>query len=138
MAKPPVSEQVQVNFRMPVDLRDRIKAAAESSGRSMNAEIVATLEEHYPSAPLKAGELFEEVMKLSGLLNATPTRHRPYRIKQLMDRFSQRGAEVDLSLDGNRLIMQHRNAALRLEVDLEPAEPWDEMFGEPEHHDLDS
>ena len=44
MSKPPVSEQVQVNFRMPVDLRDRIKAAAEANNRSMNSEIVARLE----------------------------------------------------------------------------------------------
>lgn len=49
MAKTPVAEQVQVNFRMPVELRDRIKAAAEISNRSMNAEIVATLEKAYPA-----------------------------------------------------------------------------------------
>lgn len=45
MSKPPVSEQVQVNFRMPVDLRDRIKAAAEANNRSMNAEIVSRLDD---------------------------------------------------------------------------------------------
>lgn len=48
MAKPPVSQQVQVNFRMPADLRDRIKAAAEAVGQSMNHIIVAALEERYP------------------------------------------------------------------------------------------
>lgn len=48
MAKPPASEQIQVNFRMPVDLRERIKAAAEESGRSLNAEIVFALSERYP------------------------------------------------------------------------------------------
>tara|TARA_R110002073_G_scaffold13857_6_gene57805 strand:+ start:763 stop:1158 length:396 start_codon:yes stop_codon:yes gene_type:complete len=35
--------------RMPSDLRDRVKAAADESGRSMNSEIVATLEEAYPA-----------------------------------------------------------------------------------------
>ena len=44
MTKPPVSEQVQVNFRMPVELRDRIRAEADSHGRSMNAEIIMRLE----------------------------------------------------------------------------------------------
>lgn len=47
MSKPPVSEQVQVNFRMPVELRDRIKAAAEDNHRSMNAEIIARLEDTF-------------------------------------------------------------------------------------------
>lgn len=32
-------------------MRDRIKAAAEANNRSMNAEIVATLEEKYPAPP---------------------------------------------------------------------------------------
>jgi hypothetical protein len=34
--------------RMPPGLRGRIKEVAESNNRSMNAEIVATLEEKYP------------------------------------------------------------------------------------------
>lgn len=48
MARPPASEQVQVNFRMPTDLRDRIRQAAEENNRSLNAEIVSTLEKAYP------------------------------------------------------------------------------------------
>lgn len=48
MSRAPVTDQVQVNFRMPVDLRERIKLAAEENNRSMNAEIIATLEEAYP------------------------------------------------------------------------------------------
>lgn len=35
-------------LRLPDGMRDRIKAAAEANNRSMNAEIVATLEEKYP------------------------------------------------------------------------------------------
>lgn len=35
-------------LRLPDGMRDRIKAAAEASNRSMNAEIVAALEEKYP------------------------------------------------------------------------------------------
>ena len=44
MSKPPVAEQVQVNFRMPADLRDRLRAEAEENNRSLNAEIVSRLE----------------------------------------------------------------------------------------------
>jgi len=34
---------------MPPDLKERVAAAAKASNRSMNAEIVATLEEKYPA-----------------------------------------------------------------------------------------
>lgn len=44
MARTPTDEQVQVNFRMPADLRDRLKVAAGTNNRSMNAEIVARLD----------------------------------------------------------------------------------------------
>ncbi|WP_033053995.1 Arc family DNA-binding protein [Sinorhizobium meliloti] len=36
-------------LRMQADLKERIKAAAERNGRSMNSEIVATLENAYPA-----------------------------------------------------------------------------------------
>ncbi|RWR08514.1 Arc family DNA-binding protein [Paenirhodobacter populi] len=71
MAKPPVSEQVQVNFRMPVDLRDRIKAASEAEGVSMNHLIITALEEKYPPPLISSqisrlikhqGELFDRIM----------------------------------------------------------------------------
>lgn len=35
-------------LRLPDGMRDRIRAAAEANGRSMNAEIVYTLEHAYP------------------------------------------------------------------------------------------
>lgn len=60
MSKPPVAEQVQVNFRMPVDLRDRIKSKAESNGRSMNAEIIDALESSFPR-PQTAGDVVAEL-----------------------------------------------------------------------------
>lgn len=36
-------------LRMPDGMRDRIKSAADNNGRSMNAEIVQVLDEHYPA-----------------------------------------------------------------------------------------
>lgn len=39
-------------IRMPEGLRDRIAMAAEEAGRSMNSEIVKTLEEKYPEPSL--------------------------------------------------------------------------------------
>ncbi|MFK0693080.1 Arc family DNA-binding protein [Mesorhizobium sp. IMUNJ 23033] len=45
----------QFPLRLPDGLRDRIKEAADSRGRSMNAEIVRVLEKEYPEPwPLNA------------------------------------------------------------------------------------
>lgn len=56
-------------LRMPPDLKGRVKAAAEASGRSMNAEIVATLEEKYPAPPAapvdRAIEIAEEMFQIA-------------------------------------------------------------------------
>lgn len=38
----------QFMLRLPDGMRDRIKATAEANNRSMNAEIVSTLEREYP------------------------------------------------------------------------------------------
>jgi plasmid stability protein len=45
----PSDKQDQFVVRLPDGLRDRIKAAAEASGRSMNAEIVKALEDAFPA-----------------------------------------------------------------------------------------
>lgn len=46
--KYPSEEAERFQVRMPPGLRDRIKWYSERNGRSMNAEIVATLEDKYP------------------------------------------------------------------------------------------
>ena len=66
MAKPPVTEQVQVNFRMPVALRDRIKRAADKNGRSMNGELLHALEIQLPVPyinPDDLGALIEAIRR---------------------------------------------------------------------------
>lgn len=73
MAKTPVSEQVQVNFRIPAPLRDRLKAMAETNNRSMNAEIVARLEASFikslDTRSKKWANFLEELEKAS---NSSP------------------------------------------------------------------
>lgn len=49
MAVPTGRESDKFMLRLPDGMRDRIKTAAEANTRSMNAEIVATLEEKYPA-----------------------------------------------------------------------------------------
>lgn len=73
MAKAPFPSDTQDKFmlRLPDGMRDRVRAAAEANNRSMNAEIVATLEERYPP-PIQSneltrllrhqGELFDRIM----------------------------------------------------------------------------
>lgn len=46
--KYPSQTAERFQIRMPDGLRDRIRAAAERNGRSMNTEIIATLELMYP------------------------------------------------------------------------------------------
>lgn len=48
MANRKAQDQDKYILRLPDGMRDRIRAAAESNGRSMNAEIVQTLEDKYP------------------------------------------------------------------------------------------
>lgn len=62
----------QFPLRLPEGLRDRIKAAAEKNGRSMNVEIVTVLEEKFPDPqPLdsRVGALLELVTVLQSNLN---------------------------------------------------------------------
>lgn len=60
MSKAPSRSQDQFIVRLPEGMRDRIKAAAEANNRSMNAEIVATLEEKYPAG--LAADAIEEFL----------------------------------------------------------------------------
>lgn len=59
--KKPIQPQDKYVLRLPDGMRDRIKAAAERNNRSMNAEIVATLEEAYPENEFDLGALITEL-----------------------------------------------------------------------------
>lgn len=48
MSDAPSQSQDKFIIRLPEGMRDRIKFAADANNRSMNAEIVATLEAAYP------------------------------------------------------------------------------------------
>lgn len=52
MTDSPPHKSDQFIVRLPDGMRDRIKRAAASNNRSMNAEVVATLEEKYPGEVL--------------------------------------------------------------------------------------
>lgn len=62
MADHPRSRSVaQFNIRLPRELHDRIKAAADSNGRSANAEFVARLEASFRSEPFDLDALADKL-----------------------------------------------------------------------------
>lgn len=62
MAREPFPSETQDRFivRLPDGMRDRIKAAAERNGRSMNSEIVEALLRNYPE-PATPEDVIDEV-----------------------------------------------------------------------------
>lgn len=47
----PTQSDPQFKLRVPLGLKNRVELAAEENNRSMNAEIVAALEEKFPAPP---------------------------------------------------------------------------------------
>jgi hypothetical protein len=82
----PSDKQDQFMLRLPDGLRDRIKTEAEKNKRSMNAEVVATLEQKYPPKTIDVRELAEFLSSLGQ--NEDPDEDRRY-IEQLNDVFSK-------------------------------------------------
>lgn len=82
---------------MPEGLRDRIKEAAERSGRSMNAEILQALEQHFPPQPsiFEVLERVHEAIDLAQQSNGLPYRRM---LIESLDELSERvssGLETD-------------------------------------------
>lgn len=101
MAIPTGRESDKFMLRLPDGMRDRIKAAADANGRSMNAEIVATLEEKYP-APRGLnfdGLDFQTVLAFMEAieLKAEASEDSLRSLSQVLDSFS--GGKLELYLD---------------------------------------
>jgi hypothetical protein len=96
MAKTPSSEQVQVNFRMPEELRERIKLFAEKQGRSMNAAIVDSLTRSFPDVM----EQTVTSMKYAGYkLSLMPEEERLMFSKLFLEAFNQFGLNAEVEVD---------------------------------------
>lgn len=70
MGKTPLQPQDKYVLRFPDGLRERIKAAAKENGRSMNAEIIATLTDAYPQ-PLSVSDLIKETKRIVASIRKT-------------------------------------------------------------------
>lgn len=84
---PTDDDEIRITLRLPAPLRDRLKKAADSTNRSMNAEIISRLEtydgivdEKFSSAAVSLGlshdsqirKLRDENERLKGLVDKSP------------------------------------------------------------------
>lgn len=58
----PMANITPFGLRMQPDLKARVEAAAESNTRSLNAEIVATLEEKFPAPDADIRKMITELL----------------------------------------------------------------------------
>ncbi|NPD15775.1 Arc family DNA-binding protein [Xinfangfangia sp. D13-10-4-6] len=124
----PSEKQERFIVRFPDGMRDRIKAAAEANNRSMNAEIVATLEEKYPSEPPDLGTIFHELAQLSGVLNMMTEKDRRDAVATKLKDLERRGAQdINIFIDNNALELVVGNGGIRSIIGLDdPAEDYGE------------
>lgn len=69
---------VQVNFRMPAELKDKLEAAAKDAGRSTTAEIVLRLEDSF--SEISPGTVYKALARLEFMLARA---HKQLRMKTL-------------------------------------------------------
>lgn len=72
-------------LRLPDGMRDRIRAAAEANGRSMNAEIVQTLETAYPGNPTIDALAAEIVEKVEAFKREADRKTRAAILEEVLD-----------------------------------------------------
>lgn len=68
----------QYKLRLPEELRDKIKESASTHNRSMNADIVARLEDSFAGVT-NANEFSEKLQEMAGELVALSTENREMR-----------------------------------------------------------
>ncbi|PLU50771.1 hypothetical protein BMJ25_06625 [Sinorhizobium medicae] len=88
--KSAIQPQDKYVLRLPEGMRDRIKKAAERSGRSMNAEIIAALETYYPPEP----SIYEVLDRVHNAIElAQNAQLTPYR-KELIEALDQLSEQI--------------------------------------------
>lgn len=111
--------------RLPDGMRDRIRSAAEANNRSMNAEIVATLEEKYPD-PRVDLELSTLAAWLEYVHGGGPDEEFDDRLFEINDRLAKHPATKHLRL---AILVNGEGENLRAELILGVRRP-DEFYEE--------
>lgn len=102
MSQKSVQPQDKYVLRLPDGMRDRIKAAADANGRSMNAEIILTLNEKYPPE-VSFDDLAAEISGLVEEMRASNYGHDPFRaLRKSLD-------EIHLALEDHYERMKLRD-----------------------------
>ena len=73
-----IQSDPQYKLRLPEKLRDKIKESASAHNRSMNADIVARLEDSFASVT-NTNEFSEKLQEMAGELVALSTENREMR-----------------------------------------------------------
>ncbi len=73
-----IQSDPQYKLRLPEELRDKIKDSAITHNRSMNADIVARLEDSFAGVT-NANEFNEKIQEMAGELVALSTENREMR-----------------------------------------------------------
>lgn len=102
MARSKNEETGQIVIRPPAGMRDRIKAAAEANNRSMNAEIVATLEEKYPAPKFSIVNVLGSAA-VQNVFYAKTTSERLKLIEKANKWFEASGLPCQIQLDQGEL-----------------------------------
>ena len=94
----------QFNVRFPPGMRDRIKVSSDQNGRSMNAEIIATLEERYPARPLDVRAVDSLLHHIASATSAAETLER---VAEVNAKFEAVGSllRVECAKDGRIIII---------------------------------
>lgn len=104
MSVPTNRESEKYILRLPTGMRERIKKAATQHNRTMNAEIVAALEEKFPAPSI--AEFVAEQLGLDSILELVNTEKSelPAAIRRINQRMDDKGiASVRFRLRNGKL-----------------------------------
>lgn len=99
---------VQIALRLPPSLRDRIRDAAEKNGRSMNSEIVSTLEQVYPPRSISIEELSAFLESLIGVTAPDGDKEWQDEVMKALSK-TKMGWAVEAGWDGKVSFVAHVN-----------------------------
>ena len=94
-------------LRMPPMLKERIRRAARENGRSMNAEIIDTLEREYPENPYTAEEFVQYLQSLSEPMDLDTKIGHTELLNQTLRAL---GVELEAQLESGDIILMRRRS----------------------------
>ena len=99
-------------------MRERIKRAAETNNRSMNAEIVATLDEAFPEVAPSMTDIMQDVMALGGLIQNMKDEDRKSAVRKKQQELQSRSALAQLRLQGSTLVLDFEGGDSTFQINL--------------------